>query len=132
MPNQAPRFSPGFRFSPFDGAVLLVGFAASLGLAMLDPWVALATAFVIIHFFLFCNVFRISRPPELVWAALFAALVLCSLLFDAITWPHVFAVSGFATSITLPIEIRRPSYHGVFWRRVNPALPDWWRTHHGQ
>jgi hypothetical protein len=25
-------------------------------------------------------------------------------------------------------EMRKPSYHGVFWRRVNPNLRQWWEA----
>jgi hypothetical protein len=24
------------------------------------------------------------------------------------------------------VEMRKPSYHGVGWQRINPGLPAWW------
>jgi hypothetical protein len=29
--------------------------------------------------------------------------------------------------IVVIIERRRPSHHGVGWRKLNPRLPEWWR-----
>ena len=25
-------------------------------------------------------------------------------------------------------EMKRPSYHGVGWRNINPDLPKWWKS----
>ncbi|WP_156346572.1 hypothetical protein [Verrucomicrobium spinosum] len=62
------RFAPGFRFSWTDALVLILGAGLTGWLASFAGELALLAAWVIGHFFLFCNVFRIGRKPELVWA----------------------------------------------------------------
>jgi hypothetical protein len=31
--------------------------------------------------------------------------------------------------VLVVLEARKRSYHGVFWRWINPGLPAWWATH---
>ena len=68
MNTNAIRTEPGMRFSFTDFVVLVV---ATLGAWQLfrfgHPlwWIVVA---VVGHFFLFCNVFRVSRTLELWWA----------------------------------------------------------------
>lgn len=121
-------FNPGFRLSVTDVIVLFIGAAASLALAMVDGWIAVAVAFVVVHFFLFCNVLRMSRPLELIWAGTFAALAMMVVTFNTLSWPTVFAACATLTIVLAVIESRRPSYHGVGWRRINPKLPQWWEA----
>jgi len=121
-----PQFAPGFRFSALDVAILLVGGAAAVTVASTDRWTGLAIAFVVGHFFLFCNVLRMSRAPELVWAAVFTCLAVAATVSGAIAWPTVFASSTALTLVLATIEVRRPSYHGVGWEHLNPRLPEWW------
>jgi len=40
-----------------------------------------------------------------------------------------FAMLGVTAMLTL-IQTRQPSYHGVFWRQLNPNLPQWWEAKH--
>jgi hypothetical protein len=47
---------------------------------------AFAVAFVMGHFFLFCNVFRIRRKYELIWAVLFAVDMLALTGFARWSW----------------------------------------------
>jgi hypothetical protein len=124
MPTRT--FQPGFRLSATDVGVLVVGAAASAYAATLDRWLGVAVAFVVAHFFLFCNVLRMSRPLELTWATVFAALAAAAISLGTPSWPVVFAVSSSVTAVVALIEARRPSYHGVGWQRVNPRLPEWW------
>ena len=119
-------FSPGFRFSTLDAAVLVVGAVAAIGMSLIDRNLTLAVAFVVAHFFLFCNVIRMSRPLELTWAIAFAALTMCCVMFELISWTMVFVLSSALTALLVFIEVRRPSYHGVGWRIVNPKLREWW------
>jgi hypothetical protein len=102
-----PIFAPGFRLSPFDVLALLAGGAAATASATADRWTGLAVAFVVAHFFLFCNILRMSRLLELTWAA-------------------AFALAATLTLVLTIIQVRRPSYHGVAWQRLNPGLPEWW------
>jgi hypothetical protein len=118
-------FSPGFRLSALDVVTLVVGAVAATAFATVDRWTGVAIAFVVAHFFLFCNILRMSRPLELIWAAVFSSLAVCSIQ-KLIPWPWAFAISGGMTVIVAIIETRRPSYHGVGWKRLNPELPMWW------
>src|SRR5262245_24708936 len=111
------KFQPGFRLSTLDVVVLVVGGIAS-GYAMsVDRWFGFAIAFVVLHFFLFCNVLRMSRPRELIWAGIFAALATAAISQNLLSWPMVFAISAVVTVIVAVIEMRRPSYHGVGWQK---------------
>jgi len=130
MEDAHQRFAPGFRFSGFDALVLILGTASALGVALLHQWVGLAIGFVVAHFFLFCNILQMSRPLELIWAAVFAGLVGCAFVADAISWPLIFAFASGVTLILSLIQMRHPSYHGVGWKTINPALPEWWRARH--
>ena len=94
----------------------------------IDRWFGIAIAFVVLHFFLFCNVLRMSRPLELIWAGIFAALAVATVSQNLLSWPVVFAVSSVVTVIVAFIETRRPSYHGVGWQKLNPRLPEWWES----
>ena len=61
----------GFRFSLVDGAAIVVCAAAThTAWPALGP-LSLVLPYVLGHFFLFCNVFRVRRPPELIWAGVF-------------------------------------------------------------
>ncbi len=123
-----PVFKPGFRFSMLDALVLLLGTVATVVVGRIDVWIGIALAFVVLHFFLFCNVLRMSRPLELFWAAAFSLLaVLASTSF--VTWPVGLLLSLFVTLGVVAVEMRRPSYHGVGWKALNPDLPAWWRRY---
>ncbi|HEY1066742.1 MAG TPA: hypothetical protein VGE52_11555 [Pirellulales bacterium] len=123
------QFEPGFRLSAFDVVILLAGAAATAYFFAIDAWFGAAVAFVVAHFFLFCNVFRISRISELIWAGIFTSLAAGAISHQSPTWPIVFLVSTLATVILIALETRRPSYHGVGWRSLNPQLPEWWKSH---
>jgi hypothetical protein len=104
-----------------------VGGVASAYAMTIDRWFGVAIAFVVLHFFLFCNVLRMSRPLELTWAATFAALAVAAIAQGLLSWPVVFTVSSVVTVIVAFIETRRPSYHGVGWQKLNPRLPERWQ-----
>lgn len=123
---ESVEFSPGFRISCFDGCVLAVGALAIALVAPSVPLGAVVLGFVLGHFFLFCNVFRISRPPELIWASAFVGLAIGSLLADKPRWPTTFVVCLLLSVLLVVIEMRRPSYHGVLWKRINPNLRAWY------
>lgn len=118
-------FKPGFRLSKFDVAVLLLGGSASILLWSSSMVLAAAMMFVIGHFFLFCNVFRFARPPELIWAATFTVLVWLSFQIQLFSIYIVFLLQSILTIILLALEVRKPCYHGVFWQKLNPNLKFW-------
>jgi hypothetical protein len=129
IPLMAERtFQPGFRLSALDVVILIVGGIASAYSMSIDRWLGIAIAFVVLHFFLFCNVLRMSRPLELIWAAIFAALAVATISWNLLSWPIVLAISSAVTIIVALIEMRRPSYHGVGWQQLNPRLPEWWQS----
>ena len=121
-------FQPGFRFSRFDGLILVAGGSIAAGTALWLPLAGAVVAFVLGHFFLFCNVFRIARIPELIWATVFfglATAAMCST--DPVRmWAIAFGASIALAAVLIALETRKPSYHGIGWRRFNPGLKDWW------
>lgn len=113
---------PGFRLSLTDIIILIIGAAVSAVFALNDSIMSVIVVFVVGHFFLFCNVFRISRPSELIWAAVF--LFLSALTFT-VGYPGWFATFSSSAIITLALifrEMKRPSYHGVLWYKINPGF----------
>jgi hypothetical protein len=91
-------------------------------------WWGFVVAFVLAHFFLFCNVVRMARPLELTWAAVFVVLAGATVAFGTPGWLATAAVSLVVTVVVAVVEMRKPSYHGVGWRWVNPGLPTWWEA----
>src|SRR6476619_4959849 len=94
FPNVTNRlFAPGFRLSRVDVAVLFAGAVAAVSLATTDVWAGVAVGFVVGHFFLFCNVLRMSRPLELTWAGVFMGLAVGAMVWGVVSWPVVFGIS---------------------------------------
>lgn len=122
------RFAPGFRLSALDAIVVVVGLVAAFALATIVPWWGFMVAFVVAHFFLFCNVVRMARPLELAWAGIFLALAAATIALDAPGWPITTSVSLAATVLVVVIQMRKPSYHGLGWQRINPGLRAWWEA----
>ncbi len=123
----ASKFAPGFRLSLFDAAVLAVA-ALVLALAPHDTPIPHVAAFVVAHFFLFCNVVRLARMLELTWASVFIALAVGTIAFDTHGWLVTYVASFALTIVVVAIEMRKPSYHGVGWRWINPRLREWWEA----
>jgi hypothetical protein len=125
---KARQFQPGFRLSMFDVIILITGAGACVYALTIEQNFAIAIAFVILHFFLFCNVLRMSRRLELAWASIFAGMAIMHISFELLSWPLVFAISLAATCAVALIEIRHPSYHGIGWKWLNARLPEWWQA----
>jgi len=122
--------------SGLDALVMVVAVAAT-GLTL--PWLGvMAWLFVIVagHFFLFCNVFRIQRVLELVWAGLFVLNVSGWYVMDAFEWWRVLAAQTPATIALVSMSFSKNDYHGVFWRyaphprQVDPTRKHQQETHH--
>jgi len=120
------RFAPGFRLSAIDVLVLIIGGISAAALGALDPWLGIAIGFVVGHFFLFCNVFRVARTLELTWAGVYVAISVCTVWFSFPGWPLTYLATTVATAIVVTIELRKLSYHGTWWQRINPGLREWW------
>ncbi|MDA8745432.1 hypothetical protein N9N28_12430 [Rubripirellula amarantea] len=123
-----PAFQPGFRLTFVDVLVLLVGAGAAAVLWQRSMWLGVGVAFVVGHFFLFCNVFRISRALELSWASVFVLLASITGTTGWPGWGWTFAGSVIATVVVVSAELGKQSYHGMGWQRVNPRLPAWWES----
>jgi hypothetical protein len=124
----ARKFSPGFRFSVGDGIILFIGFYVAMDTAAVRPWLGIAIGFVVAHFFLFCNVVRMERSGELAWASVLVLLAASTTVTGVPQWPVTLALSLAFTVALVVLEMRKSSYHGVFWRWINPRLPEWWET----
>ena len=124
-------FRPGFRFSWLDGAFLAASAVFAGCLLTVMPLASGIVAFVVGHFFLFCNVFRIPRKPELIWAGAFSILAMLATLAGRPGWPLVFAISAALSALLVIREMRQPLYHGVGWKKINPGLENAWRQTQG-
>ncbi|HLP78179.1 MAG TPA: hypothetical protein VK327_14830 [Candidatus Paceibacterota bacterium] len=115
----------GFRFSLMDAVAIGVFMSAAGVLWHLNSplwWMLLIAAG---HFFLFCNVFRIVRRRELIWAGLFILNVGIWAWFDHLTWPCVLLCQLPITAALIVADMRAPGYHGIFASRLNPRLNDY-------
>ena len=77
---------------------------------------------VVGHFFLFCNVFRIRTRLELIWVASFLANVMTWVGLQRLDWAAMLVIQIPITGAVIAYEMRSPSYHGVFARRINRDL----------
>lgn len=126
MPQR--EFRPGFRFSFSDALVLGLGAFGTWRLWPENWLLAFVIAFVVGHFFLFCNVFRISRGLELCWAAVFVTAASLTTTSTHPAWTAIALPSLITTAVVISIEFSLPSYHGIGWQRINPRLQEWWQT----
>lgn len=125
------KFQPGFRCSILDALVLALGFLGSVWFWSRAPWLGIVIAFVVGHFFFFCNVFRISRGLELCWAAVFTVATVATLKSTHPSWGTIALPSLLTAAIVIGLELRKPSYHGIGWSRINPGLREWWEANPG-
>ena len=127
----AAQFKPGFRISALDAGVLIAGAAGSALAAQIEWWMGSIIGFAVGHFFLFCNVFRVQRPFELAWAVLFILLAGSTIAIHMPGWGMTIATSLTMTAAIIAMEMRKFSYHGILWQRINPGLPKWWEAQGG-
>ena len=124
-----PRpFNPGFRLDAIDTLVLVAGAAGAIFLAQVEWWMGLIIGFAVGHFFIFCNVFRVAKPLELTWSAIFVVLAGSTIATGQPGWMVTVATTLVATLAVIVMQVRKPSYHGVAWQRFNPKLPEWWES----
>lgn len=125
-------FAPGFRLSVRDGLVFVAGIGGTIVLSIFIWWWGFVVGFVVGHFFLFCNVIRLARPLELPWGAVFVALPAATIALETPGWMATALLSLVVTVTVVVVEMRKPSYHGVGWRWINPDLPAWWEARMGK
>jgi lysylphosphatidylglycerol synthetase-like protein (DUF2156 family) len=121
-----PAFRPGFRLSVSDVIILILGAVSSFLLHGMENPLGLIVFFTLAHFFLFCNVLRMRRRFELIWAALFLFFSVGSMLFHVPSQLATLLIMLGITVVLTVLQMRQPSYHGIFWRQINPDLPQWW------
>jgi hypothetical protein len=122
---QGKQRTCGFRLSHIDIIVLIIGMVAGVAGYLMIGKIALFAPYVIGHFFLFCNVFRIRRKLELIWATLF--------VINCAAWIHLVNFNVYAilfsqlifTFCIIANEIRHAQYHGVFCRRLNLNIKEY-------
>ena len=112
--------------SAADGLIIVAGGALAAVLARTSKPLGGLAALVIVHFFLFCNVFRLSRSLELIWSGVLIAGATSTLLTGLPRWPVTLAIVLSTTVALVWIQTRKPSYHGVLWPKLNPNLRTWW------
>jgi hypothetical protein len=112
------RGAPGFRFSVIDGAVIVAAVAASAVFWNALGNLALLFPIVVAHFFLFCNVFRVRRSLELIWAAVFVVNFSAWSVIGNFSWWPVLLVQTPVTAACIVLEIRSPGYHGIGCARI--------------
>jgi hypothetical protein len=104
----------GFRFSIVDGLAISLCVASTAALLPeigRDSWLF---AVVLGHFFLFCNVFRVRRNYELIWAGLFLANFCYWRFFSDFAWVWVLGIQTPITLTAIIAEIKSPVYRGIF------------------
>jgi hypothetical protein len=108
----------GFRFSTTDGLIFLGGVMVTVGLWFAIGAFALIVPYLLGHFFLFCNTFRVGGERSLIWAG--------SLLLNAYFWPqsqNIWIHLAIQLLITFALIIQcvlGKNYHGIACVRINP------------
>jgi len=120
-----PSRTWGFRLSSVDIAVILALVPATWMLLQMVGILAWGVPIVFGHFFLFCNVVRIQRWKELVWAGVFLVNAGAWAIGDDFWWAGVLYAQTPVTILLVWSDMRNPRYHGVFARRINPKLEDY-------
>jgi hypothetical protein len=115
------EFKPGFRLSVVDTVFVIAVGTLSFVFLQDRPYLLTLCLLGPLQFFLFCNVFRVSRIPELVWASVFIAVSWLSFRLDMPLWIPV-AVAVMLGVLVIGFEMTQKSYHGIFWERINPGL----------
>ena len=107
------RSAPGFRLSLRDVAVLVLSALVTGWLRQPLGQLALLPAMVVLHFFLFCNVFRVRTRYELVWALTFILNAgTAQLLWGLQPWA-LLGSQLVITALVIGAELRSPDYHGI-------------------
>lgn len=104
----------GFRFSAVDAAIIVASVAATW---LLLPRIGVYAWIPIVgfgHFFLFCNVFRLRRRSELIWAAVFVVNFGAWAATGRFAWSSVLLFQTPVTVAAIVVQIRSPRYCGVF------------------
>ncbi len=108
----------GFRFSTMDAMIFTGGFLATIVLWSLVDCFALLVPYLLGHFFLFCNTFRVGGERSLIWVGTFLA--------NVYFWPQTqnlflhLAIQAVITLILIVQCILGRNYHGLACTQINP------------
>lgn len=120
----AVEFDPGFRISFTDVAFLLIVSAIAAYVFNVYGAAGYTVITPAIQFFLFCNVFRIRRMAELIWVGFYLSGLLL-IFFNGISFAYSLIMGLGLGALIIASEARHPSYHGIFWQKINPDLKTW-------
>lgn len=115
----------GFRFFWTDAWVLAGLAGLTVWFLRVVPELAWLPPLVGGHFFLFCNVVRLCRRLELLWAAVFLLNVAGWAARGELRLLPVLLGQLPVTVLLVAWEIRQPRYHGVYADRWNPRLNEY-------
>lgn len=121
-------FSPGFRISIIDLVFIFLAVGAAVYIYRISQDTSFVILFTTFHFFMFCNVFRIERKPELIWSIFFCITTYGTLIYQFPPWKYNYLLSLMLAIFLIFIDTKKPSYHGIFWQKINPNLPAWWQS----
>ena len=105
--------------SVMDAVALTVFGCLAAGLYRIESGLWWLVVVVALHFFLFCNVFRVLRRRELIWAAFFVGNVGLWTVTGRLSPFNVLACQLPISVGIIAWEIKAPRYHGVFAEWLN-------------
>jgi len=109
----------GFRFSSTDAAIFAGGAVATIALWNPGDPFALMVPYLLGHFFLFCNLFRLGGERDLIWIGAFLANA-WSWTYTLTLVPHLVLQAAVTLGLILQCVIGR-NYHGIGCTWINPA-----------
>ncbi len=120
--KQASAKKPGFRFWWLDAVLIVLCTFLTWVMWDLLGWFSLVFSVTLGHFFLFCNVFRIRRTYELVWAAIYLANIFYWVFLREFSWLGILTLQTPVTVVLIALEVGSPRYHGIFCGRLSKGI----------
>lgn len=118
------RREPGFRFNLIDLIAILC--AGAVSLIAYEPFRAhglfLVPLYLIVSFFLFCNVFRIGNKLEAFWYLTFTTIFLLVHDQPKIYWHLTLGICEPLKAGLILFRIRRGPYRGAFYKQLSRYL----------
>lgn len=109
----------GFRFSLMDGLIFVGGLITTMAIWSLIGPFALLIPYLLGHFFLFCNTFRVGGERSLIWIG--------SFLTNVYFWPQTqiielhLAIQALITILLIAQCVLGKNYHGLACTLLNPS-----------
>lgn len=109
----------GFRLWPRDLVVIVIAVVGTIALHKYAPEFKWFLPFVVGHFFLYCNVFRVHRYIEYCWAVSFVANVLWHASQHPFNPTRAMLIQLPITAVVIATTILRKDYHGIGTEKRN-------------